>query len=129
FAETIAAGSAGRAPNVAFNPLESTTRPAMLAAYTIPSQSLAGLVLLDPDTGKSIPSDLAQMLAAVPASAGRGAGMPSWSSHGDAVVFSSFPNDGNPAMQPAQGLPQGSLVEASVSFDGGAFHFGAPTVI
>jgi hypothetical protein len=128
FTETIAP-AAIHAPSVAFNPLEATTRPAMLAAYAIPSQSVSGLWLSDPDTGASLPTDLAQMLAAVPASTGAGATMPAWSSKGGLVLFSASPTTGLGGGQPTQSCAQCSLVEAPVSFDGSAFHFGAPKVL
>ena len=113
----------------AFNPLESTTRAAMLTGFAIASQNVSGLALLDPDTGASLPSDLTQMLAEVPAEAGRGAAEPAWSNDGSFVVFSAFPNAGSEGVEPAQNISQGSLVEASVNYDGASFHFGTPKVL
>jgi len=123
------APDAVRAPSAAFNPLESTTRPAMLTAFAIPSQSVSGLALLDPDTGLSVPSDIAQMLGAIPTSAGQGRTMPAWSSRGEFVAFSAFPNVGSEGTQPTQAVPQGSLVEAPVTYGGSAFDFGTPKVL
>jgi len=116
------------APSAAFNPLEAITRPAVIAAYSIPTQMLSGLAVLDPDTVLSLTSDIAQMLAAVPAEVGRGASYPAWSSHGDAVVFTGWPNDASLSAQPQAAL-DGSLIEATVGFDGSSFHFGPPKVL
>jgi len=127
FTETIAPDQIV-APSGAFNPRESTTRPALLAAYAIPSQNISGLALLDPDTSLSLPSNVTELLAAVPPELGKGATGPAWSSHGDAVAFTAWPNDANPGAQP-QEARDGSLVEASIAFDGMGFHFGPPKVL
>jgi hypothetical protein len=117
------------APTAAFNPLESTTRPAMVVGYAIASQNVSGLIVLDPDTSLALSSDIDGMLAQVPAEVGKGATMPTWSSKGAFIVFSAWPNTGAEGVTPAQSLSQGSLVEAPVSYDGTTFHFGAPKVL
>jgi hypothetical protein len=129
FTESVPPGGAGEVLDVAFNPLEATTRPAMLSAFEIRSQGASGLWLLNPDTGATVPSDLQQMLAAVPPSVGRGATIPAWSSSGGFVVFSASPSSGLGGSQPTQGCAQCSLVEAPVAFGAGSFHFGTPVVV
>jgi hypothetical protein len=129
FTESVSPGGAGRVFDVAFNPLEASTLPAMLSAFEIQSQGVSGLWLMDPDTGATVPSDLQEMLAAVPASVGKGATVPAWSSNGGFVVFSASPSSGLGGTQPTQGCVQCSLVESPVTFTAGTFHFGAPEVL
>jgi hypothetical protein len=129
FTESVSPGGAGRVFDVAFNPREPATLPAMLAAYAIPSQGVSGLWLMSPDTGATVPSDLQQMLAAVPPSVGGGATVPAWSTHGDFVVFSASPTSGLGGSQPTQACAQCSLVASDVSFAAGSFHFGPPRVL
>jgi hypothetical protein len=129
YAEAITPSTDVFVGSTTFNTVEATTRPAMLATIANATPETASLALLDPDTGATVPSDLAQMLAAVPSRLGRGATWPWWSSQGALVAFSAYTVDKFPGMMAGNAINRGSLIEASVSFDGNAFHFGAPRVL
>jgi hypothetical protein len=128
FSTTLAA--AARSPSTAFNPLEDTTRPAMLATLA-KDDGLAALALIDPDNGNVVPSNLAELLATVPAAIGTGSTMPAWSRGGDVVVFAGYATDIFAGPLGGQRMKQASLLDTTVAFDPSSrgFRFGAPRVL
>jgi len=134
FASQIAPAASARGTYAAFNPLEDTTTAAMLV--TVPDlvpQNTTGsvrLVLADPETNAPIASNLADSIAAIDPSVGHATLMPDWSPAGDFVVFVAYDNDANYVRLLGDDVVLGSLVEASVTYDGaGSFVFGTPTVL
>ena len=135
FKTKIAPTAGVRGTYAAFNPKESTQRPAMLLSVPddVP-QNAAGnvtLKLVDPDDNQVVPSNIDQTIAAIPGGVGHHSLMPDWSSSGDTVVFTAYPGDKHFVREVGDDVTLGSLVEASVSYDGTAksFTFGAPKVL
>ena len=134
YASKIAPSPALRGTYASFNPLESTTRAAMLftAPDTVP-QNTAGtvrLVLTDPDTNAPIPNNFADMAQQIPAEIGRATLMPDWSPAGDFVVFSAYDSDKNYVRLLGDDTVAGSIVEMPVQYmSDGSFQFGAPKVL
>ncbi len=129
----IAPAASYRATYAAFNPIEATTKPAMLLTLpdTVP-QNTAGTVhldLVDPDTGATIASDLASAMATIDPSVGHATSMPDWSPAGDFVVFSAYDSNTNYVRLLGDDIVKASIVEMPVSWDGASFHFGAPKVL
>jgi len=126
----------------AFNPSEKTTVPALLVSKADPTaaQNVAGHVrlgLVDPDTGKDVPSNLIDWLAAFPSTVPRDLLQPDWSPSG-VVVFAAYDSErANPSGTPAKAWVRDlgddavatSIVEAKVTWDGKAFSFGVPKVL
>lgn len=125
-----------------FNPLESTTRPALLVtkadrvANNTPGR--VRLALIDPETGVDVPSNLTEWLAAFPAGYPRDLLQPDWSNSG-VIVFNAYDTEmanPDPAGMPAKAWVRllgddsvgGSIMEASVTYDAAAkkFTFGPP---
>jgi hypothetical protein len=135
FSEKIAPAAGVRGTYAAFNPLESTTRPAML--LSVPddvAQNTAGNVALrvvDPDDNQTLPSDIDQMIAALPSATGQHTLMPDWSASGDFVVFTAYPGSQHFVREVGDDVTLGSIVQASVSYDAAtqSFKFGAPEVL
>lgn len=135
FKSKIAPAAGVRGTYAAFNPNESSQRPAML--LSVPddvAQNAAGnvsLKLVDPDTNQVVPSNIDQTVAALPAALGHHTLMPDWSASGDRVVFTAYPGDKHFVREVGDDVTLGSLVEASVSYDAAAksFSFGAPQVL
>lgn len=124
-----------RGTYAAFNPNESTERPAMLLSVPqdVP-QNTAGNVALqvvDPDTNQPIPSDIAQLIAGIPGAAGHHTLMPDWSPAGDFVTFVAYPGDQHFVREVGDDVTLGSIVEANVTYDPGTqeFHFANPKVV
>lgn len=123
-----------RATYATFNPNEATETPAMIV--TVPDnvpQNTPGTVRLqvvDPDTGATIPSNLAQQIAAIDAAVGRATSMPDWSPDGTFVVFSAYDSDKNFVRLLGDDIVAASLVEMPVSWDKTiGFTFGAPRTL
>jgi len=129
----------------AFNPSEKTTVPALLVskADNVPGQNVAGhvrLALIDPDTGKDVPSNLVEWLAGFPAGVPRDLLQPDWSPSG-IVVFAAYdseqanPSGGPPAKAWVRDLGDDavatSIVEASIAFDATTkgFKLGTPKIL
>ena len=135
FLSKVAPAAGVRGTYAAFNPLESTQRPAML--LTVPDdvpQNTAGnvvLQLVDPDDLQPVPSDIGQSVAQIPAAVGHHVLMPDWSPGGDFVTFVAYPGDQHFVREIGDDVTLGSIVEAGVSYDsaGKAFKFAAPKVL
>ncbi len=133
FASKIVPAPGVRGTYAAFNPSESTQRPAML--LSVPddvAQNTAGnvtLKLVDPDTNQTVPSDVAQAIAAIPSAVGHHTLMPDW--FGDTVTFVAYPGDKHFVREVGDDVTLGSIVEANVTYDSGskAFHFANPKVL
>ncbi len=116
-----------------FNPLESSTRAAMLV--TLPDnvpQNTPGTVhidVVDPDTNMQIPSDFAAMVGMIDPAVGHATMMPDWSPDGNFVVFAAYNSDANYVRLLGDDVVLASIVEAPVSYTGGKFTFGAPKVL
>jgi|GEM_PF-1205672 len=134
YASKIAPSPALRGTYASFNPLESTTRAAMLftAPDTVP-QNTAGtvrLLLTDPDTNAAIPNNFADMVQQLPASVGHATLMPDWSPAGDFVVFTAYDSNANFVRLLGDDTVLGSVVEMPVKYmPDGSFQFGAPNVL
>lgn len=135
FAQKVAPQPNIRATYATFNPLEETTRPAMLVTVpdTVP-QNTAGTVrvsLRDPDTNMDLSSDIAASIAMIDPVVGHATMMPDWSPDGSFVVFSAYDSDANFVRLLGDDIVAASIVEVPVTWDAGAFafHFGAPKVL
>jgi hypothetical protein len=135
FNAKIAPAPGVRGTYAAFNPSESTQRPAML--LSVPDdveQNTAGnvtLQMVDPDTNQPIPSDMATAIAGIPAATGHHALMPDWSPAGDFVTFVAYPGDQHFVREVGDDVTLGSIVEANVAYDPGTqeFHFANAKVV
>lgn len=135
FAQKVAPQPNVRATYATFNPLEETTRPAMLVTVpdTVP-QNTAGTVrvsLRDPDTNMDLPSDIAASIAQIDPVVGHATMMPDWSPDGSFVVFAAYDSDVNFVRLLGDDIVAASIVEVPVTWDSSAFtfHFGAPKVL
>ncbi|MFO0611005.1 MAG: hypothetical protein U0414_00355 [Polyangiaceae bacterium] len=135
FTQKVAPQPNVRATYATFNPLEPTTRPAMLVTVpdTVP-QNTAGTVrvsLRDPDTNMDLPSDIAASIAMIDPAVGHATTMPDWSADGSFVVFAAYDSDANFVRLLGDDIVAASIVEVPVTWDAGAssFHFGAPKVL
>lgn len=134
YASKITPTPALRGTYASFNPLESTTRAAMLftAPDTVP-QNTAGtvrLLLTDPDTNAPIPNNFADMAQQIPPTTGRATLMPDWAPLGDFVVFTAYNSDMNFVRLLGDDTVLGSIVEMPVQhMSDGSFQFGAPKVL
>lgn len=134
YASKISPSPALRGTYASFNPLESTTRAAMLftAPDTVP-QNTAGtvrLLLTDPDTNAPIPNNFADMAQQLPAATGQATLMPDWSPAGDFVVFTAYDSNANYVRLLGDDTVLGSVAEMSVKYmPDGSFQFGAPKVL
>jgi hypothetical protein len=123
-----------RATYATFNPLESTQVPAMIVTEpdNVP-QNTAGTVRLnmrDPDTNAVVPSNIATMLGSLmKPNPGSATSMPDWSPDGSFVVFAAYNSDVNFVRELGDDIVLASIVEAPVSYSGGSFVFGTPTVL
>jgi hypothetical protein len=134
FVSKISPSPAVRGTYAAFNPLESSTRPAMMLTSpdTVPQNTpgTVRLTLVDPDTNGPIPSNLAEMTQQIPASVGRATMMPDWSPDGKFAVFTAYDSDANYVRLLGDDVVLGSIVEAPVTYGAdGSFQFGAPKVL
>lgn len=134
YASKIAPSPALRGTYASFNPLESTTRAAML--FTAPDnvpQNTAGtvrLLLTDPDTNAAIANNFADMVQQIPATVGHATLMPDWSPAGDFVVFTAYDSNINYVRLLGDDTVLGSIVEMPVKYNAdGSFEFGAPKVL
>lgn len=124
-----------RGTYAAFNPLEDTTKAAML--LTVPDQvpnntpGSVRLYLVDPDTNALLPSNLADTIATLDPMVGYDTLMPDWSPGGDFVVFTAHDNTKNYVRLLGDDVVLGSIVEAPVSYSAkdGSFTFGAPKIL
>ena len=118
-----------------FNPLESSTTPAMLV--TLPDdvpQNTPGTVhldVVDPETNKVIDSNLAAAIAAIDPAVGHATLMPDWSPSGDSVVFSAYDSGKNYVRLLGDDVVLASIVELPVTYSAttNSFNFGAPKVL
>lgn len=134
YAAKVGPSPAIRGTYASFNPLESTTRPAMLftAPDTVPQNTpgTVRLLLTDPDTNAPIANNFADMALQIPATTGRATLMPDWSPAGDFVVFTAYDSDANYVRLLGDDTVLGSIVEMSVKHQAdGSFQFGAPKVL
>ena len=118
----------------AFNPLEASTVPAMLLTQPdgAPPQNAAGdvtLKMVNPDTLAAIPSNFEAARAMLPADVGRHSMMADWSPDGGSVVFVAYPGDKHFVRERGDDTVLGSIVEAAVTYQNGAFSFGDPHVL
>jgi hypothetical protein len=135
FVAKIAPSPAERGTYATFNPLEATTRPAMIV--TIPDdvpQNTPGTVrisMFDPDTNAPVTSNIADMIAAIDPAVGHATSMPDWSPDGDFVVFAAYDSDANYVRLLGDDIVRASIVEAPVSYDAGSgsFTFGTPKTL
>jgi hypothetical protein len=123
-----------RGTYASFNPLESTTRAAML--FTAPDnvpQNTPGtvrLLLTDPDSNAPITNNFGDMVQQIPAATGQATLMPDWSPAGDFVVFTAYDSNANYVRLLGDDTVLGSIVEMSVKYQAdGSFQFGAPKVL
>ncbi|HRI63247.1 MAG TPA: hypothetical protein PK156_03395 [Polyangium sp.] len=134
YAAKIAPSPALRGTYASFNPLEDSTRAAMLftAPDTVP-QNTAGtvrLLLTDPDSNSPIPNNFADMAQQIPPENGRATLMPDWSPAGDFVVFTAYDSNANYVRLLGDDTVLGSVVEMPVQYmPDGSFQFGAPKVL
>jgi WD40-like Beta Propeller Repeat len=134
YAAKIAPSPALRGTYASFNPLEDSTRAAMLftAPDTVP-QNTAGtvrLLLTDPDTNAAIPNNFADMIQQIPPENGRATLMPDWSPAGDFIVFTAYDSNANYVRLLGDDTVLGSVVEMPVQYMAdGSFQFGAPKVL
>ncbi len=118
-----------------FNPNEATSRPAILVstpdAATIGVEHATGTVqlkLLDPDTGMTVPSNLATALGTLTAPTGPASLMPDWAPSGDAVVFAAYDSTSYHVRLVGDEVARTSIMEMSVKYDTtNGFVFGTPT--
>lgn len=137
FAAKIAPAAGVRGTYATFNPLEETTRPAMLLSVPddVPQNSpgTVRLMMVDPDTNAPLPSNIAEATLQIDPAVGHATLMPDWSPAGDFVVFVAYNSDDSSSYVREVGddIVLGSIVEAPVSYDAatGAFQFGAPSVL
>jgi len=134
YAAKIGPSPALRGTYASFNPVEATTRPAML--FTAPDnvpQNTPGtvrLLLTDPDTNAPIPNNFADMAQQIPPETGRATLMPDWAPAGDFVVFTAYNSDVNYVRLLGDDTVLGSIVEMPVKHQAdGSFQFGAPKVL
>lgn len=134
FTSKIAPQTAFRATYAAFNPSESTQVPAML--LTVPDnvpQNTPGTVrvqLVDPDTGKQIPSNIAQALAMIDPAVGQATSMPDWAPDGSFVVFAAYDSGKNYVRLLGDDIVAASIVEVPVAYDKTTgFTFGQPKTL
>lgn len=124
-----------RGTYAAFNPLEDTTKAAML--LTVPDdvpQNTPGsvrLYLVNPETNALVPSNLNEITASLDPMIGRDTLMPDWSPAGDFVVFTAHDNTKNYVRLLGDDVVLGSIIESSVQYSSkdGSFVFGAPKVL
>lgn len=126
----------------AFNPNEKANVPALLVtkADSTAGQNVAGhvrLALVDPDTGKDVPSNIADWLSAFPPAMPQDILQPDWSPSG-VIVFAAYDsNQPNPGGTPPKAWVRDlgddavatSIVEASITWKGSAFELGPPRVL
>lgn len=134
YAAKITPSPALRGTYASFNPLESSTRAAMLftAPDTVPNNTpgTVRLLLTDPDTNAAIPNNFADMIQQVPPETGHASLMPDWSPLGDFVVFTAYNSDANYVRLLGDDTVLGSIVEMPVQYKAdGSFEFGAPKVL
>ncbi len=117
-----------------FNPLESTTKPAMIV--TMPdnvSMNTPGTVrisMFDPDTNAPIASNIATMIAGIDPAVGHATSMPDWSPDGSSVVFAAYDSDTNFVRLLGDDIVRASIVEAPVKYDAtSGFTFGTPKTL
>ncbi|EYF04355.1 PD40 domain-containing protein [Chondromyces apiculatus] len=135
FAAKIAPTPGVRGTYASFNPLEESTRPAML--LSVPddvAQNSAGtvrLMMVDPDTNAPIASNIAETTLQIDPAIGHGTLMPDWSPKGDFVVFVAYNSDATYVREVGDDVALGSIVEASVAYNASTdtFQFGAPKVL
>lgn len=118
-----------------FNPIESSTTPAMIVTLpdTVP-QNTAGSVhldVVDPESNKVLDSNLAAAIAAIDPGVGHATMMPDWSPSGDSVVFSAYDSGKNFVRLLGDDVVLASIVELPVSYSAttNSFNFGAPRVL
>lgn len=134
YAPKVGPSPALRGTYASFNPLESSTRAAMLftAPDTVPQNTpgTVRLLLTDPDTNAPIPNNFDDMAQQIPATTGRATLMPDWSPAGDFVVFTAYDSNANYVRLLGDDTVLGSIVEMSVKHQAdGSFQFGAPKVL
>lgn len=135
FKEKVAPQPNVRATYATFNPLEATTRPAMLVTVpdTVPANT-SGTVrvsLRDPDTNVDIASNIASSIAMLDPAIGHATMMPDWSPDGSFVVFAAYDSDANYVRLLGDDVVAASIVEVPVTWNaaGATFDFGAPKVL
>ena len=135
FTTKIAPTAAVRGTYAAFNPLEATTRPAMLVTHpdNVPQNTMGTVRLdvVDPDTNAAIPSNLAATITSIDPAVGHATSMPDWSPAGDFVVFSAYNSDLHHVRLLGDDMVLSSIVEAPVTYSAAtmSFTFGAPKVL
>lgn len=123
--------------HASFNPMEATTRSALLVSSPDPAtinkpQSPGNVILkiLDPDTGAELPSNLAAIMGALAPPNGPSALMPDWSPTGDFVVFAAYDSSKYHVRLVGDEVTLTSLMEMSVTYDAAkGFVFGTPKVL
>jgi len=135
FISKIQPAAGVRGTYATFNPLEATTKPAMIVTIpdTVP-QNTPGTVrisMFDPDTNAPLTSNIATMIAGIDPAVGHATSMPDWSPAGDSVVFAAYDSDANYVRLLGDDIVRASIVEAPVTYDtaSGSFTFGAPKTL
>lgn len=135
FVPTIAPTMSFRATYGTFNPNEAAQGPALLVATQVPNdvqEQMPGsvtLVLINPDDGSTVQSNVATALTQIDPAVGQGTSMPDWSPDGSFVVFAAYDSTTEVRLL-GDDIVQASIVEMPVSWaQATGFTFGKPKTL